>query len=327
MEYVSLVRSLASKEGDHERGIYLSKTGFRPEPTLVHPSLGAIVCHELPSAGAEIPRHVSIIPEGQPGWGGYLGAELDAFQTGDPAGELPDVRSQVALDRLERRLRDLEVVEQAFAAGREDRVRATRHWDTVRDARKMMSSEQLAAFDVSKEPAELRARYGDTPFGRGCLAARRLVEVGVRCVEVTLGGWDSHVNNHSVHRELAETLDPAFASLVADLRERDLLAKTVVLCGGEFGRTPQVNRFEGRDHWPHNFVWAMAGGGIAGGRVLGETDPGGGKHVAGDQSYEVADIHATALNALGIDPTTEVITPIERPVKLSEGRVLQELFA
>ena len=138
-----------------------------------------------------------------------------------------------------------------------------------------MSSEQLKAFDVSREPAAVRKPYGDTPFGRGCLAARRLIEVGVRCVEVTLSGWDTHANNHTQVAKQLEILDPAFGALIRDLRERKLLDKTVVLCAGEFGRTPSVNPAGGRDHWPNGFSLALAGGGIRGGTVVGATDPEG----------------------------------------------------
>src|SRR5262245_37874667 len=185
MGSISLVRSMVSKEGDHERGTYTMKTGFRPDPTVVHPSIGAILCHELPIAGTDIPRHVSILPGQWPAKGGFLGDQFNAFRTDDPAGPVPDTSSFLAADRDERRLQHLDAVESAFAKGRQKRVDGTLHRDTVAGARKMMSSEQLKAFDVSKEPLAVRRSYGDTAFGRGCLAARRLIEVGVRCVEVT----------------------------------------------------------------------------------------------------------------------------------------------
>jgi uncharacterized protein (DUF1501 family) len=194
----------------------------------------------------------------------------------------------------------------------------------IEQALAMMGSAQLRAFETSDEPAAVCAAYGDTPFGRGCLAARRLIEQGVRCVEVTLAGWDSHTKNHETHERLIKILDPAFAALIADLRERDLLRHTVVLCGGEFGRTPRVNPLEGRDHWPHGFSMAMAGGGVRGGQVIGETDPEGGKKVADPRS--VADVHATVLTALGIDPAHEEMTPVGRPMKFSEGAAIAELL-
>ena len=299
MHRIALVRSLWSKEGDHERGTYTLKTGFRPDPTVTHPSLGAIVCHDLPGAGVEIPRHVSILPNEWPARGGLLGAEYDAFKMYDPADKVPDVTPHVPPERFEQRLNDLKVIEETFAKGRGKRVETTGHAGTMERARKMMSSEQLKAFDVAREPASLRKEYGDTPFGRGCLAARRLLEVGVRCVEVTLSGWDSHANNHEICNRLKGILDPAFAALVRDLAMRDALKDTVVLCVGEFGRTPQLNPLAGRDHWPHSFSAALAGGGIRGGVVVGESDPEGGKEAKDKQP--IANLHATVLKALGIN--------------------------
>ncbi|MCA1686282.1 MAG: DUF1501 domain-containing protein, partial [Planctomycetia bacterium] len=191
-------------------------------------------------------------------------------------------------------------------------------------ARLMMTSEQLQAFDVSREPASVRDEYGDTPFGRACLAARRLTEVGVRCVEVTLDGWDSHVNNHETHRGRVKVLDPALSALIRDLRRRNLLDRTVVFCGGEFGRTPKMNLAGGRDHWPNGFSVALAGGGISGGRVVGETDPEGIKGPS--QPVAIADIHATILTAVGLDPRKENISPATgRPLKLSEGKPIRAL--
>ena len=183
---------------------------------------------------------------------------------------------------------------------------------------------EVQNFELDEEPAATRARYGDTPFGRGCLAARRLVEVGVRCVEVTLRGWDSHIDNHGVHARLVRALDPALASLVEDLRERDTLRHTAVLCVGEFGRTPRLNRFEGRDHWPHGFSVAIAGGGVRGGQVIGSTDPEGGREVKDPRT--ISDVYATVLTGLGIDPELELVTPAARPIRLSEGAVIGELL-
>ena len=325
MQSVSLIRSMVSKEGDHERGTYTMKTGFRPDPTVIHPSIGAICCHELPTAGTDIPRHVSILPGQWPARGGFLGDKYDAFRTNDPAGPVPDTRSFLPPARDAGRMRHLDVVEAAFAKGRGKRSDATMHRATVEGALKMMSSEQLKAFDVSLEPAAVRKGYGDTPFGRGCLAARRLIEVGVRCVEVTLAGWDTHVNNHAQHREQLKILDPAFAALVRDLRERGLLDKTVVLCAGEFGRTPTVNPTGGRDHWPNGFSVALAGGGVRAGQVVGATDPDGKKDPA--RPVTVGDLHATVLTAVGIDPEKLSQTPIGRTVKFAEGKPVKELLS
>lgn len=334
MASISLVRSVVSKEGDHERATYNLKTGYRPDPTLVHPSTGAIVCHMLRD-NLEIPRHVSILPGQWPARGGYLGDKYDGFQVEDPIGPVPDVTARVDEIRHQRRLDDLfDIVEPTFARGRIRQLdqQRTLHQHSVRAALRMMSSEQLAAFDISSEPAEVRDSYGDTPFGRGCLAAARLIEVGVRCVEVTLDGWDSHVNNHQIQRGLVEALDPALAALIADLHRRERLDDTVVLCGGEFGRTPAVNPAGGRDHWPHGFSIALAGGGIAGGRVIGETSPEPRLDVEDlttnvADPFTVADVHATLLHALGIRADHELMTPVGRPMKLSEGQVIDRLLA
>jgi hypothetical protein len=325
MGRVALIRSIVSKEGDHERGTYFMKTGYRPDPTVEHPTIGAICCHELPVGRTDIPRHISILSEKWPSRGGFLGGEFDAFQVGDPKGNLPDVSSPVAEARERARVRDLEVVERAFARGRRGRVESTLHRETLARARTMMTSEQLKAFDVSQEPAAVLAEYGDTPFGRGCLAARRLIEVGVRCVEVTLGGWDTHVNNHEIHRARAKVLDPAFAALLRDLFRRNLLERTVILCGGEFGRTPKVNPLGGRDHWPGGFSLALAGGGIRGGLAVGETDREALKDPVRPTTIE--EVHATVLSALRLDPAKENTAPATgRPIKLSAGKPIRELL-
>ncbi len=333
MDRISLVRAVVSKEGDHERAAYNIKTGFRPDPTLVHPSLGAIVCHQTKD-NVEIPRHVSILPGPWAPRGGYLGDQYDAFKTYDPSGSIPDVRSQVHETRATKRLDDLQnVVEAEFARRRLKGLDAkTLHAASIAAARKMMSSEQLKAFEVSQAPDRVKAEFGNTPFGRACLAAVQLVEVGVRCVEVTLSGWDTHADNESLVKGRCEILDPAFAALMKQLQERKLLDSTIVLWGGEFGRTPKVNAVGGRDHWPHGFTLALAGGGIQGGRVLGQTSPAP-KMDENDRLQDiqdhcfVEDIHATIQHALGIDFAKEMMTPIGRPMALSKGRVLDKLLA
>ena len=327
MNDISLVRSVVSKEADHERAVYNMKTGYRPNPTIVHPSIGAVVCHELDDTGIDIPRHISILPDQWPARGGYLGAQYDAFQVYDPQGPIQDVTPQVPPERLDQRMKDLSVVERAFDRGRPADLDAdtTLHQIAMARALKIMSSAQLAAFDVKQAPASQRAAYGNTPFGRGCLAALRLIETGVRCVEVTLSGWDTHVNNHELQRKRVNVLDPAFAALIRDLKERNLLDSTIVLCGGEFGRTPRMNAVGGRDHWPYAFSVALSGGGIRGGHVVGASDPEGEKKEP-DRPVKVQDIHATIQHTLGINPEKELITPVGRPLALSDGEVIHELL-
>jgi hypothetical protein len=325
MESVALVRSMMSAEGDHERGTYTMKTGFRPDPTVTHPAIGAILCHELPGGKTEVPRHVAILPDRWYPRGGFLGDEFDAFKMFDPKDPVPDVTPLVPTQRDEERAQDLDVVERAFAKGRQERVNRTLHPATVANARRMMSSDQIKAFDVMKEPAKVRDAYGDTPFGRGCLAARRLIEVGVRCVEVSLDGWDSHVDNHAIQGRLVGVLDPAFAALIHDLKDHGLFDKTVVVCMGEFGRTPSVNLTGGRDHWPNGYSVALAGARIAGGVVVGATDPEAKKPA--EEPVEVGDLHATLLTAVGLDPSKVNASKIGRTVRLAEGSPVEKLLA
>lgn len=323
---MNVVRSLVSKEGDHERGTYMVKTGYRPDPTLRHPTLGAILETELPLAGVQIPRHVALGDSQWPSWGGFLGAEHDAFKVFNPGYDLHNMQSFRAKESQDRRIENLSVLEKSFQAGRMAQAKKTLHTDAIKRALQMMSSEQLRAFKVQDEPEEIRKAYGDSQFGRGCLVARRLVEEGVRSVEVTLNGWDSHARNMESHRSNAAVLDPAFASLLNDLKKRDLLQSTVVLCIGEFGRTPQINPLEGRDHWPTGFSCVIGGGGLASGVVLGATDPNNAKTDPQDPVL-VPDLYATILNLFGVEYNKEVITPIGRPMAYSAGKPITRLLS
>lgn len=325
IQHLNIVRSMMSKEGDHERGTYLLKTGYRPDPTLRHPTLGAIVEHELPKNGVEIPRHVTLGPTEWPMWGGFLGAEHDAFKVYDPGRELHNMQHYRPDDSQKRRMENLSVLEQTFAQGRKLQTKKTLHQDAINRALMMMSSKQLKAFKIDDEPEAMRKAYGDSTFGRGCLVARRLIEEGVRSVEVSLNGWDSHAANLKNQSANIKDLDPAFATLVKDLRERDLLQSTVVLWIGEFGRTPAINPAGGRDHWPTGFSCVVGGGGLRSGLVLGETDPVNAKTTPSDP-VEVADLYATILQTLGIEYAKEMITPIGRPMTFSSGKPISKLL-
>ncbi len=331
---LNVIRSLVSKEGDHERGSYLLKTGYRPDPTLIHPSLGAIASHELPNDKVEIPSHISLLGGQYPARGGFLGEMFDAFKIYDPSNGIRNLKTRVADDRQQQRLNALDVVSKSFQAGRRVQVENTLHQLTVERALRMMTSKQLKAFEIDQEPTVIRDAYGDTQFGRGCLAARRLVETGVRAVEITLMGWDTHANNFEGHKTQAKELDPALAALIHDLKQRDLLASTVVLCIGEFGRTPKINPLEGRDHWPRGFSCLVGGGGLRSGVVIGETDTEPQIEQDANKStamphdpIEVPDLFATILRQLGVEFDKEVLTPIGRPMKFSSGSPIERLLA
>ena len=327
MNDFSLIRSVVSKEGDHSRATYNIKTGHRLFPGLEHPSIGAVICHEMEDPGIDIPTHISIIPANSPGRGGYLGAKFDAFQIGDPNSPVPDVRSRVSEIRTKSRLESLEILEQGFARGRladMDKNR-TQHATNLERAQRMMTSDQLSAFEVGKEPRSELDSFGHTPFGRGCLAAVRLITAGVRCVEVTLNGWDTHTNNLELQNRKIDILDPALASLIKTLKTRGLYDDTIIVCASEFGRTPKHNAVQGRDHWPHGFSVLIGGGGVAGGKVVGATDPTGEKLTPANP-VKIEDIHATVHAALGIDYEYELPTPINRPVPISEGKPVREIL-
>lgn len=325
LDRFALIRSLVSKEGDHERAQYAVRTGYRPDPTLLHPALGAVAAAELPAPALELPRFVSLGPADFPSRGGYLGAELDPYRVFQPGGRGQNLVPHVAADRQVRRLGALDTLTRSFERGREEVARRTLHEHVTREALRLMDSEQLAAFDVDAEPEAIRARYGASDFGRACLVARRLVETGVRSVEITLPGFDTHAANFSGQAERAALLDPALTALVGDLAERDLLDSTVLLVTGEFGRTPAINPLDGRDHWPHGFSCLLAGAGIAVGQVVGATDPEG-RARRPEDPVEIADVSATVLAALGIDFAREVATPIGRPMRYASGTPLPRLL-
>ncbi len=323
----STIRSVTSKEGDHSRATYNIKSGYRPIPGLVHPAIGSIIAHQLPNSKLEIPAHISILANQFPGRGGFLGPSFDAFKLGDPQQPVPGMKSRVSEDRQARRLNSFSVVENSFAKGRLSDLdtKRTLHKANTDRALKMMSSDQLSAFELADVPKAEKIAFGDNQFGRACLAAVRLAEVGVRCVEVTLSGWDTHANNSEGQRTQVDLLDPALASLFRELIARDLYDETIVLCASEFGRTPKMNPVEGRDHWPHGFSVLLGGGDFVRGQVIGATDPEGEKKKPVNP-VGVEDIHATIYTALGIEIEHKFMTPINRPVAISEGYPIEELL-
>ena len=322
---LSVIRSLVSREGSHDRGVYLAKTGYRPDRTLTHPSLGAILTRERWDKSIQIPQHVSLASGPQPARGGFLGAEYDAYKIYVPGTHLRNITSPVKDKRQVRRLAGLEAVSRTFSRGRLAATRETQHQLMIDRALTMMRSDQIKAFQIEDESRSTVELYGDSQFGRGCLVARKLVQAGVRAIEVNLPGWDTHGNNFGGHRELAAILDPALFALVTDLKQHDLLDSTIVMVLGEFGRTPLINPLDGRDHWPQGFSCLVGGGGLTAGRVLGATDPTGEKHRP-DQPIPITDLFATVLTRMGVQHQKEVITPIGRPMAYCAGKPIPELL-
>ncbi len=303
----------ASKEGNHQRARYLLHTGYAPNPTVVHPALGGWVSALLAEKNSELPSFVSI--GGPSESGGFLGVQHGPFvvpRVGSPQNVA--YARNVDAERFDRRMAALKAMDADFVAATGD-PQAHGRSEVVAQAVRLMRSPHLRAFDVSDEPEKIRKAYGDTDFGRGCLAARRLVENGVRLVEVVLDGWDTHKDGFEKIKRLSSALDPAMASLVSDLRDRKMLDSTLVVCVGEFGRTPRINGDDGRDHHPQAWTALLAGGGVRGGVVHGQTDATGTKT---DKAVLVPDLFATITSTLGLDPERSFDTPSGRPIAITD---------
>ena len=318
MHHLSIVRSLSTSEGNHDRGTYLMHTGYQPNPTVVHPSFGSVCSFELGSQlGDEfpLPHVVSINRPGESA--GFLGMAHAPFVVNNPNGRIENLRPAVDAARMNRRIQMLGLVEDRFVAQNRG-VAAKGHRDIYGKTLKMMNSSYTRAFKLDEEPDAVRDAYGRNGFGAGCLMARRLVQAGVTFAEVGLGGWDNHDDIFRTLREqrLPE-LDQGMGALVADLARLGLLDDTLVVWMGEFGRTPRINQNGGRDHWPRSWSVVLGGAGIKGGQVVGATDPDGIDVV--DRQVGVMDLIATMCTALGINVDTEYTTPLGRPMKVVDG--------
>ena len=320
----TILRSMRSKENNHERAINYLLTGYLPLPTLELPSMGAVVSKELgPKNG--LPPYVAI-PNTFPSYGaGFLGGDYNPFLSGDPNVTGYKVRdltlpTDVDWTRVGNRRHLLQQMDAKFKSieGSADFKAMDSFYQKAHDL--LSSPVAKKAFDVQAEPAELREKYGRTPVGQGCLLARRLVEHGVRFVTVAKGwlNYDTHGDNFNIMKKaLLPEFDRGFAALLEDLHQRGMLATTLVIAMGEFGRTPKVNADAGRDH--HNKAWSivLAGAGISGGRILGATDKTATEVT--DLPVEPEDLLLTIYKILGVDATKEYHTPIGRPVKLVNG--------
>ena len=312
---LAVVRGMTSAEGNHARAQELVHTGHAPGGTVAHPALGAWASAEL-GGGGDLPAYVTVGGAGAgPGFLGVAHGPLIVPEAGQPPANLV-VAPSASGARMDRRLAMLDAIE-AEHAGRTGDARVAGRRAVHDKAVRLMRSPRVAAFDVEPEPTAVRKAYGDTPFGRGCLVARRLVESGVRLVEVVLDGWDTHKDGFTRSAELMGALDPAMSALLDDLAARAMLERTLVVCIGEFGRTPRINGDEGRDHHPGAWSAVLAGGGVRGGVVHGATDDEGRRVV--EDAVTVPDLFATITALMGIDPTKTVVSPRGRPVAIVEG--------
>ncbi len=326
MDKVTLIRTLTSKEGNHNRASYLMHTSYPPTGVVKHPSFGAITAKELGGAKEfDLPYFISL--SGPSYSAEFLGKEYSPYVIKDVTKPLQNIAKYKDVDdtRFAERMKILNQMEDSFyrEKGLDD---IKEHKLIYEKSVRMMDSPLIKAFDISEEPDVLKKAYGENDFGKGCLMARRLIETGVKFVEVTLDGWDTHQNNFTRVSNLCKKLDPALSTLLQDLSQRGMLDKTLVLCMGEFGRTPNINVNEGRDHYPDAFACAIAGGGIRGGRVYGETNDDGNQIVS--NPVTPGNLFATLSHQLGIDYNKVIHSPQGRPLKyVNEGIVIEELVS
>lgn len=318
MRDIAIIRSVTNREGAHPRAVYQLHTGYVPLASVRYPELGSIVSKEIGPREFDLPNFVSVGGGFQQIGAGYLGTAHNPFVVNDP-NRMPansTLPSGITTSRFNRRLELMQDLEEEFArSGAAARVQ--QHRTLLGTAARMVRSPRLRAFDLTQERDSIRDRYGRNAFGQGCLLARRLVEAGVTFVEVTSNGWDTHADNFNRVRDLRQQVDPAFGTLIADLRERGMLDRTLVIWMGEFGRTPRINARTGRDHWPRCFSVALAGCGIRGGQVVGATDAQG--YRVANRPVTVPDLFCTFMQALGINPRKEYWTPLNRPISIVDG--------
>ncbi|MEQ9409892.1 MAG: DUF1501 domain-containing protein [Fuerstiella sp.] len=344
---LSIVRSMSTREADHGRGRYYMHTGFVPNPTVVHPTFGSVVSYELgrQRTALEIPSFVSV--GGGSGQAGFLGMSHAPFVVGTD-GRINNAPSEESRKRLPGRLEMLQVVESNFINSRRGEMPEA-HKDVYKNAVNLMTSRQMAAFDVDKadpslgleeESAETKALYmgggngggmgmgGANGFGRSLLMARRLVQVGVPFVEVNMGGWDLHNDVfNSLKNQRLPGLDRGMSALVTDLKQRGMLDDTVIVWMGEFGRTPRINQNVGRDHWAASWSNVIGGGGLKNGQAVGATNEDGTRVADNSKAYLPGDIWATVAYAMGIPLNTVHTSKRGRPMKLANGgTAIQELI-
>jgi hypothetical protein len=329
MHHAALLRGMCTEEADHGRARVYMHTGYKPGAGGVsYPGLGSTVSAELGRSDAELPNFVVTgVPLNKHEFltsPGYRGPRHQPLVLTDLERGMADLRPSAA--DFDDRVGVLEELERSFARTSKAGA-AEAHHATLQRAVRLMRSDRAKAFDLSAEPAAARRAYGESKFGQGCLLARRLVEAGVRFVEVYLQNWDTHVKKTADEAlVLMDHVDAGLSALVGDLADRGLLKDTLVIWMGEFGRTPRINRNGGRDHYSRAWSTVLAGGGIKGGQVIGKTDAQGARVT--ERPISVKDFMATVCRVLGIDHDKKVLTPSGRPIRLVDKgeKVITELF-
>ena len=326
MHNASIIKTMVTSQGAHEQASYLMHTSYLKRGTIVHPTFGSWVSKLSGSINKTIPSNVKI--GGGGGGSGFLESKYGALPINNPKSGLANSTMAEYLDKehFQSRISLTESLNENFSTEfPQKQVRA--YSDLYKDAVKLMSSEDLNAFDISQESDKIHELYGPTNFGQGCLLARRLIENKVRYVEVTRGGWDTHDNNFDRVSANCADIDQALSALLFDLEMRGLLGETLVVLTSEFGRTPNINGRDGRDHWPYCFTAFLAGGGIKGGFSYGETDDKGRSPVQG-KPIKPEDLNATIAYTLGVPLTDIQYSPSGRPFTIAHnGEPLFDILA
>ncbi len=323
---LALVNSMISTQGAHKQGNYYMHTSYEIRSSIRHPAMGAWFLKFNGRDNPSLPGNVMIGNSSQHPGAGFFEASLSPLLIGDPEGGLQNsgMARGMTEERFDFNRSIAEKLDAPFVA-KYDQKNVRAYTDMYSDAIKLMRSRDLVAFDLSDEPEAMKERYGKNSFGQGCLLARCLLEHGVRFVEVSMGGWDTHNSNFVNVPERAGILDAAFSTLLDDLDRRGLLDDTLVVLATEFGRTPEVNTNEGRDHHPQAFTCVLAGGGVRGGTVYGKTDERGAKIL--EKPVKVQDFNATIAYALGLPLDQVLYSPSMRPFTVADkGQPLVDLF-
>ncbi len=333
MDKVCLIRSGAHNNDHHETATNWVLSGRFGSAFGDYPAMGAVVAHQLGFRGplppyVAVPRNPSFTWE--LGKSAYLGGRYESFRTGDPSAADFQVQDVTPLENLndrstQRRQTLLRAVDGLARQVQGNDQMATYTEFQQRAATLVLSGAARQAFAIHQEPTALREHYGRSTFGQSCLLARRLVERGVRFVTVNNGGWDHHSQIwNGLNRRLPE-LDAGLSALLDDLHQRGLLASTLVVVMGEFGRTPRVNREVGRDHWGPAASLLFAGAGVRGGSVIGATDRQGAYVTR--RPVAPADVAYTIYEAVGVDPHRWLMHPEGRPIEiLDRGEPVREIF-
>lgn len=329
MQHICLMNGMSTNQGAHEQGQYLMQRSYTMRGTIVHPALGSWVVRLAGKRNNNLPGFVAVSTDPNSAAGGFMGAKYSGVPIGEPGQGLQDSMRPGSISEgdFDKRLKLADAMNKQFHT-QITNPGIREHNSLYDDALRLMRCEDLKAFDVKKEPTEIAEMYGTSRFGQGCLLARRLVEHGVRFVQVTLGGWDTHYDNFTAVPARAKDLDDGLSALLKDLHRRGMLQDTLVAVGTEFGRTPEIvaEHQDGRDHYPKAFSCLLAGGGITGGRFYGKKDDKGGTVVEGVTSPQ--DFNATISYALGLDTDHQLTSPSGRPFTIADkGKPVVELFS